>query len=166
MSAVYLSWFKYLILLWFQKILMTILSMLCQWAGQGWRTLIIRKALMFYKGVLMRSSRTWSRMYWISEDVDDSPYALPVGRPGLEEPQDFVVFEVLMFYPDEEQLDLIRITETWEQISFYRFSAKTGSEVRTWELIRLSDLSVLDSSEGRTWEQISLCDAQPGIVQN
>ena len=64
-------------------------------------------------------------MYWISEDVDDSPYALPVGRPGLEELQDFVVLEVLMFYPDEEQQDLIRITGTWEQIK--RLELESGS---------------------------------------
>ena len=64
-------------------------------------------------------------MYWISENVDNSPSALPVGRPGLEELQDFVILEVLMFYPDEEQQDLIRITGTWEQIK--RLELESGS---------------------------------------
>ena len=57
-------------------------------------------------GVLMRSSRTWSRMYLISENIDNSPYALPVGRPGLEELHDFMILQVVMFYPDEEQQNL------------------------------------------------------------
>ena len=64
-------------------------------------------------------------MYWISENVDNSPSALPVGRPGLEELQDFVILEVLMFYPDEEQQDLIRIAGTWEQIK--RLELESGS---------------------------------------
>ena len=45
----------------------------------------------------------------ISENIDNNPwYALPVGRPGLEELQDFVILQVVMFYPDEEQQNLIQ----------------------------------------------------------
>ena len=48
-----------------------------------------------------------------------------MGKPGLEELQDFIILEVLMFYPDEEQQDLIRITGTWEQIK--RLELESGS---------------------------------------
>ena len=73
-------------------------------------------------------------MYLISESIDNSPYALPLGRPGLEELQDFVILQVLMFYPDEEQQNLIQdVSQSWCQECVAAWEWNSLSSVQLWE---------------------------------